>query len=270
MLGCSREDMDLVSAAMKATMAVPLPWATNPRRVALLGLFESDYKLLLHSLCLRYSCWCVLQVYCRFRLPVYKKGSVSTTHLAYCSYVITGSSTRIWTPISRQQGSYFKQRVSLEKRREIVFRIVMLLQVYLNCLVVQNQTLTKGKVIKIFYNYFDPSVCCHSTIARVWRPPQATSLAFQCPSASLPLRLLGGGISIGTSIGWPVVTFLPYPSRPWSPRPNCQQKTSQHIQVFESNPSQNGPNWTNNEANICNHPRHSSEQNSLNWQSYRS
>lgn len=81
--------------------------------------------------------------------------------------------------------------------------------------------LKNSLVIEISYsNYLDSSVC-HSTIARVWRPPQATSLAIQRPSAPSP-AFLGAGIFIGTSIGWPVVTFLPYPRRPWSPRPNCQ------------------------------------------------
>ena len=63
-------------------------------------------------------------------------------------------------------------------------------------------------------------------MARVCRPPQATSLAIQRSSVASAFELFAGGdMFIGTSIGCPVVTFLPYPSRPWSPRPNCHGKT---------------------------------------------
>uniref|UniRef100_A0A3Q7F7P1 Uncharacterized protein n=1 Tax=Solanum lycopersicum TaxID=4081 RepID=A0A3Q7F7P1_SOLLC len=48
-------------------------------------------------------------------------------------------------------------------------------------------------------NYSDSNVC-HSILAKVWRPPQATSLAHQRPPSAL-LTSLGGGIFIGTSDG---------------------------------------------------------------------
>lgn len=40
---------------------------------------------------------------------------------------------------------------------------------------------------------------------------------------------LGGGIVIGTSAGFPVVTFRPYPKRPWSPRPNCKHQDKSDV-----------------------------------------
>jgi len=83
---------------------------------------------------------------------------------------------------------------------------------------------------------YSVSCCSDSTsaqdaIARVWRPPHATNLAHHRPRAPLP-RIFGGGRFIGTSIGCPVVTFLLYPSRPWSPRPNWKRKTD--FQLIEN------------------------------------